>query len=105
MLSERAKHLKPSATLALNAKAQEFARSGRDVISLAVGEPDWDTFENIKVAAHKALDEGFTKCTPASGIPDLKAAVVERVKLDLGLNYEASQCMIALGAKQAIFNV
>src|SRR4051794_38130373 len=103
MLSERAKHLKPSATLALNAKAQELAKSGRNIISLAVGEPDWDTFDFIKKAAREAMDAGFTKYTPSSGIPDLRAAVVERVKLDLGLNYEPSECMIALGAKQAIF--
>jgi aspartate aminotransferase len=105
MLSERAKQLKPSATMALNTKAQELAKAGRNIISLAVGEPDWDTFNFIKKAAHEALDAGFTKYTPSAGIPELRAAVVERVKLDLGLSYEANQCMIALGAKQAIFNV
>jgi len=104
MLSERAKNLKPSATLALNAKAQELAKAGRDVISFAVGEPDWDTFDYIKKAAHDALDAGFTKYTPASGISDLKSAVVDKIKSELGLSYESNQCMVALGAKQAIFN-
>lgn len=104
MLSERAKKLKPSPTLALNARAQEMARSGRDIISLAVGEPDWDTFENIKKAAVDALGKGFTKYTPAAGIPELRKAIVDRIKLDHSLTYETSQCMVGLGAKQTIFN-
>lgn len=105
MLSLRAQRLKPSATLALNAKAQELAKSGRDIISLAVGEPDWDTPRNIKEAAKTALDAGFTKYTPAAGIPDLRAAIVERTRLDLGLTYETNQCTIGIGAKQVIFNL
>lgn len=104
MLSERAKKLKPSPTLALNARAQELAKTGKSVISLAVGEPDWDTFENIKTSAKKALDGGFTKYTPAAGIMDLRKAVVDRIKEDIGLTYEPAQCMIGLGAKQTIFN-
>jgi aspartate aminotransferase len=104
MLSERAKQLKPSPTLALNAKAQEMAKQGHDVISLAVGEPDWDTFEHIKKAAHEALDAGMTKYIPSSGLMELRQAVVERVREDLGLAYEPQQCMIGLGAKQTIFN-
>jgi len=104
MLSERAKRLKPSPTLALNARAQELAKTGRDVVSLAVGEPDWDTFDNIKKAAHQALDAGMTKYTPSAGIADLRAAVVERLKVDLDLAYEPNQCMIGIGAKQTIFN-
>jgi len=105
MLSTRVQRLKPSATLALSAKAQDLAKSGRDVVNLAVGEPDWDTFEYIKVAAKKALDEGFTKYTPAAGIPDLRVALVERVKLDLGLNYEPNQSLVGLGAKPVIYNL
>ncbi len=104
MLSERAKKLKPSPTLALNARAQELAKTGKDVISLAVGEPDWDTFSFIKDAAKKALDEGFTKYTPSAGIPDLRKAVVDRLKIDSGLTYQPNECMIGLGAKQTIFN-
>ena len=104
MLSERAKRLKPSATLALNARAQELAKGGRDIISLAVGEPDWDTFENIKAAAVDALAKGFTKYTPSSGIPELRKAIVDRLKADHDLDYEVSQCMVGLGAKQTIFN-
>lgn len=105
MLSTRAQRLKPSATLALNAKAQELTKAGRDIVSLAVGEPDWDTFNYIKDAAKKALDEGFTKYTPAAGIPDLRAALVERVKLDLGLSYEPNQALVGLGAKHVIYNL
>lgn len=104
MLSERAKKLKPSPTLALNARAQELAKSGKSVISLAVGEPDWDTYTHVKEAAKKALDEGFTKYTPSAGIPDLRKAVVDRIKADIGLTYEPAQTMIGLGAKQTIFN-
>jgi aspartate aminotransferase len=104
MLSKRAQRLKPSPTLALNARAQELAKSGRDIVSLAVGEPDWDTFENIKVATIEALNKGFTKYTPASGIPELRKAIVDRLKIDHGLSYEVSQCMIGLGAKQTVFN-
>ncbi|MDZ4678102.1 MAG: pyridoxal phosphate-dependent aminotransferase [Oligoflexia bacterium] len=104
MLSDRAQKMKPSATMALNTKAQELTKAGRDIVSLAIGEPDWDTFEFIKIAAKKSLDEGFTKYTPAAGIPDLRSAVVERTKLDLGLSYEPNQCMIGIGAKQVIFN-
>jgi aspartate aminotransferase len=104
MLSERAKKMKPSATLALNARAQELAKTGRDVINLGVGEPDWDTFENIKKAAVDALKKGFTKYTPAAGILELRKAVVDRIKIDHNLDYEISQCMIGLGAKQVIFN-
>jgi aspartate aminotransferase len=105
MLSNRAQRLKPSATLALNAKAQELTRSGRDIISLAVGEPDWDTPKNIKEAAKIALDAGFTKYTPAAGIPELRAAILERTKLDLGLTYEMNQCTVGIGAKQIIYNL
>src|ERR1700683_437149 len=105
MLSTRAQRLKPSATLALNAKAQELTKAGRDIISFGVGEPDWDTFNNIKEAAKKALDKGFTKYTPAAGLLDLPAAIVERTKLDLGLGYEPSQCTVGLGAKQVIYNL
>lgn len=104
MLSERAKKLKPSPTLALNARAQELAKSGKNVISLAVGEPDWDTYKHVKEAAKKALDEGFTKYTPSAGIPELRKAVVDRIKEDIGLSYEPNQTMIGLGAKQTIFN-
>ena len=105
MLSTRAQRLRPSATLALNAKAQELAKSGRDIVSFAVGEPDWDTFNNIKEEAKKALDRGFTKYTPAAGMLELRAAVVARTKFDLGLSYETNQCTIGLGAKQIIYNL
>ncbi len=105
MLATRAQRLKPSATLALNAKAHDLTRAGRDIVSLAVGEPDWDTFNYIKEAAKKALDEGFTKYTPAAGIPDLRAALVERTKIDLGLTYEPNQALVGLGAKHVIYNL
>lgn len=104
MLSERAKRLKPSPTMALNTRAQELAKSGRDIVSFAIGEPDWDTFEDIKRAAHQALDAGMTRYISSAGLPELRKAVVDRTKADLGLTYEPSECMIGIGAKQAIFN-
>jgi aspartate aminotransferase len=105
MLSTRAQRIKPSATLALSAKAQELTRAGRNIVSLAVGEPDWDTFHSIKEAAKKALDEGFTKYTPAAGNADLRAALVERTKIELGLSYEPNQALVGLGAKHVIYNL
>ncbi len=104
MLSEKAKKLKPSPTLALSARAQEMAKAGKNVISLAVGEPDWDTFNYIKDAAKHALDQGFTKYTPAAGYPEFRKAFVDGIKRDIGLDYDSSQCMVGLGAKQTIYN-
>lgn len=105
MLSTRAQRIKPSATLALSARAQELTKAGRNIVSLAVGEPDWDTFHSIKEAAKKALDEGFTKYTPAAGNADLRAALVERTKIELGLSYEPNQALVGLGAKPVIYNL
>jgi len=104
-LSSRALKLKPSATLALAARAGELAKQGKSIISFAVGEPDWDTFEYIKDAAKKALDAGKTKYTPAAGIPELRQALAETVKRDLGLEYAANQVSVGVGAKQIIFNI
>ncbi|MCC6277484.1 MAG: pyridoxal phosphate-dependent aminotransferase [Oligoflexia bacterium] len=103
-LSRRAQKLKPSATIALNAKVQELKKQGLDVINLTVGEPDWDTFDPIKKAAIAALEKGVTKYTPAAGFPDLRKALVERIKADLGLQYDPSEAVIGMGAKHTIFN-
>ena len=76
LLSNRAKNLKPSPTLAINAKAKAMAVQGIHVISYGIGDPDFDTSDNIKKAAIKAIEEGFTKYTPAGGIDELKDAVI-----------------------------
>src|SRR5690606_23624127 len=100
MLSQRAQKLKPSPTVGLNTLAKELQKAGRDIVNMAAGEPDWDTFDNIKSACIKALQNGMTKYVPAAGIPELRQAAVARCKFDLGLDYNASQALIGIGAKQ-----
>lgn len=103
-LSKRVQMLKPSATLALAAKAKELKAQGKDVISLTVGEPDWDTFDSIKEAGITALREGHTKYTPSSGIPELKEAIVRQTNADLNLNYKTSEVTVTTGGKFTIFS-
>ncbi|MGI5863911.1 MAG: pyridoxal phosphate-dependent aminotransferase [Myxococcales bacterium] len=104
-LANRLASVKPSPTLTLNAKARALAAKGADVVSFAAGEPDFDTPLHIKVAAKNALDEGFTKYTPTGGIPELKAAIIEKLRRDNHLEYAPEQILAAVGAKHAIFNV
>jgi aspartate aminotransferase len=104
MLSQRALKLKPSPTLALAAKAKELAAQGKDVISLSVGEPDWDTYGVVKAAAIQAIEEGMTKYTPAAGIPELRKAIARQVNGDLGQNYSFQQATVTAGAKFIVFS-
>ena len=104
MLSNRIQRVKPSATLAINAKAIELQKQGIDILKFGTGEPDCDTPEHIKDAAKKALDQGFTKYTATGGIPELKKAVCEKFKRDNGIDYEPGQVLVSNGGKQAIFN-
>jgi len=90
-------------TLALTAKAKAMKAEGIDVISFGAGEPDFDTPENIKKAAIKAIDEGFTKYTPSGGIEDLKDAIINKFKNDNGITYDRSQIVVTCGAKHAIY--
>ncbi|MFH1067141.1 MAG: pyridoxal phosphate-dependent aminotransferase [bacterium] len=103
-LAERVKQITPSLTLAIDAKAKAMKASGVDVIGFGAGEPDFDTPEHIKAAAMGALDAGLTKYTPSSGIPELRAAISEKLKNDNGLNYEPNQIIVTCGAKHACFN-
>jgi len=103
-LSSRAAELRPSPTLAIEAKAKAMRAAGQDVLSLSAGEPDFDTPEHIKAAAAAAMKAGFTKYTPASGIPELKAAVAKHVKAGQGLDYDPKQVVIGCGAKHVIAN-
>jgi len=96
--------VKPSATLAVTARARELKREGRDVIGLGAGEPDFDTPENIKEAAIAAIRRGETKYTDVDGIPELKAAVAAKFKRENGLSYETSQVHVAPGGKTVIYN-
>ncbi len=104
MISERAKKVKPSATLSIDTKAKEMKAAGIDVISFAVGEPDFDTPDNIKAAAIKAINEGFTKYTPVGGIPELKNAIVGKLKQDNGLQYKPNEILVSVGAKHSLYN-
>ncbi|MDX9996481.1 MAG: pyridoxal phosphate-dependent aminotransferase [Phenylobacterium sp.] len=96
--------VKPSATLAADQKARELKAQGRDVISLAAGEPDFDTPENIKEAAVKAIRDGKTKYTTVDGIPELKEAIVAKFRRENGLEYKTSQVNVSPGGKPVIFN-
>jgi aspartate aminotransferase len=105
VLSNRAKSLKPSPTLAINAKAKSMQAQGIHVISFGAGEPDFDTPENIKQAAKKALDEGFTKYTPVGGIDELKDAIIKKFQRDSGLSYKRSEILVSCGGKHSFYNL
>lgn len=104
-LAGRLKTIKPSPTLALNAKAKALAAQGVDVVSFAAGEPDFDTPAFIKQAAVAALSEGFTKYTATGGIPELKAAIVEKLKQENHLQYTPEQILVSVGAKHSLYNL
>lgn len=103
-LSEAINRVKPSATIAVTTKANEMKRQGLDVIGLGAGEPDFDTPENIKEAAIRALREGKTKYTPSDGIPELKEAIVGKFARENGLTYKPSQVNVSPGGKAVLFN-
>ncbi len=104
-LAPRLSAIKPSPTLALNAKAKALAAKGVDVISFAAGEPDFDTPEHITQAAIDALKSGFTRYTATAGIPELRAAIVDKLKKDNGLDYTPEQILVSTGAKHSLYNL
>jgi len=103
-LADVLSRVKPSATIAMAQKARDLKAKGRDVISLAAGEPDFDTPDNIKAAAKAAIDRGETKYTPVSGIPQLREAVVRKFKRENGLDYKPAQTIVGTGGKQVLYN-
>jgi aspartate aminotransferase len=105
ILSKRAKGLKPSPTLAINAKAKAMQAQGIRVVSFGAGEPDFDTPENIKRAAIKSIEEGFTKYTAVGGIDELKDAVIQKFQRDNQLTYKRSQILISCGGKHSFYNL
>jgi len=105
MLSDRARKIKPSPTLAIDAKAKAMKASGIDIVNFGVGEPDFDTPENIKEAAIKALKDGFTKYTPVGGIDPLKDAIIEKFRKDNNLNYTREEIIVSCGAKHSLYNI
>jgi aspartate aminotransferase len=104
-LAPRVAAVKPSPTLALNAKAKALAAKGADVISFAAGEPDFDTPAFIKKAAVEAIDSGFTKYTATAGIPELRTAIADKLKRDNALEFSADQIMVSVGAKHSLYNI
>ncbi|HTC13742.1 MAG TPA: pyridoxal phosphate-dependent aminotransferase [Chthoniobacterales bacterium] len=103
-LSSRASTLTPSLTLSIDSKAKTMKSEGIDVCGFGAGEPDFDTPEHIKAAAIAALQAGFTKYTPSSGIPELRQAVADKFLLDNGIDYKPSQIIISDGAKHSCYN-
>jgi aspartate aminotransferase len=102
--SDSINRIKPSATIAVATKARALAAEGRDIIGLGAGEPDFDTPENIKEAAIRAMRAGKTKYTDVDGIPELKAAIVAKFKRENGLDYKTSQISVGTGGKQVLYN-
>jgi len=103
-VSERLKKINPSSTLAITSKANKLKSEGKDVVSFAAGEPDFDTPDFIKKAAIDAINGGFTKYTPTTGILDLKKAISEKFRKDNSLNYIPQQIVVSCGAKHSIYN-
>ncbi len=103
-ISAALSRIKPSATIALTQKARDLKASGKDVISLSVGEPDFDTPENIKEAAIRAIRDGQTKYPPVAGIPQLREAIARKFKRENNLDYKPSQTIVGTGGKHVIYN-
>jgi aspartate aminotransferase len=103
-LAESLGRIQPSPTIAITSKARELKAAGRDVIGLAAGEPDFDTPDNIKAAAIKAINDGQTKYTAVEGIPELRAAIAAKFKRENNLDYKPSQTFVAPGGKTIIYN-
>jgi len=104
-LSTRVQAIKPSPTLTVNARATKLKAEGRDIISLGVGEPDFDTPQHIKDAGIAAINKGFTRYTAVGGTPSLKQAVVAKFKRENGLNYMPGQILVSCGGKQSFYNL
>src|SRR6201987_5791251 len=105
LLAQSLKRIQPSATIPVTDKARALKSAGRDVIGLGAGEPDFDTPENIKRAAIKAIERGkAAKYTAVDGIPELKAAIARKFKRENGLDYKPSQIIVGTGGKQVLYN-
>src|SRR5215210_2377992 len=103
-ISSRASSLSPSLTLSIDSKAKAMKAEGIDVCGFGAGEPDFDTPEHIKAAAQAAIESGFTKYTPSSGIPELRQAIAEKFATDNQLEYKANQIIVSSGAKHSCYN-
>ena len=103
-LADALNRVKPSATIAVTQKARDLKAQGREIISLSVGEPDFDTPDNIKKAAIEAIQRGETKYTPVAGIQPLREAIAKKFKRENGLDYKPSQTIVCTGGKQVLYN-
>ncbi|MFM8859041.1 MAG: aminotransferase class I/II-fold pyridoxal phosphate-dependent enzyme, partial [Methylocystis sp.] len=103
-LAQALSRVKPSATIAVTQKARDLKAQGREVVSLSVGEPDFDTPEHIRHAAKLAIDRGETRYTPVLGIPELREAVAKKFQRENGLAYKSSDTIVATGGKHILFN-
>ena len=103
-LAERVLNLKPSPTLAVDAKAKALKAQGEDIVNLSAGEPDFDTPDNIKEAAIKAIKDGFTKYTAVSGIVELREAISNKLKRDYKIEYALDEIVVSTGGKQGLYN-
>lgn len=103
-LSDRLQRLAPSATLAMSQKSSEMKAQGIDVINMSVGEPDFNTPDHIKEAAKKAVDDNFSRYSPVPGYPDLRKAIVEKLKRENNLDYTLNEVLVSNGAKQSVCN-
>ena len=97
--------LSESATIAMSRKARELKAAGRDIISLSLGEPDFDTPEPVKAAGIQAIEDNFTHYPPVPGYPEVRQAICDKLKRDNGLDYAADQIVISTGAKHSLMNV
>ena len=104
-LSARANRIQPSATLAITAKEKALKAQGIDVVGFGAGEPDFDSPDYVKEAAVEAIKKGYTKYTAVGGIDQLKDAIIERMKLDYGLEYQKPELIVSCGAKHTLFNL
>jgi aspartate aminotransferase len=104
-LADRVQRIKPSPTLAVSARADELKAAGKNIISLSVGEPDFDTPDFIKNAAIKAIQDGMTKYTAVDGTPGLKKAIINKLARDNHLQYKPNQILVSCGGKHSIYNL
>ncbi|MCX5889009.1 MAG: pyridoxal phosphate-dependent aminotransferase [Deltaproteobacteria bacterium] len=104
-VASRIRQIPPSATLALNAKANQLKAQGVDIVNFGVGEPDFETPDNIREAAIRAIKEGFTRYTPVGGIPELKEAIIQKFQADYGLAYQPSEILVSCGGKHGLYNL
>ncbi|MCL4428738.1 MAG: pyridoxal phosphate-dependent aminotransferase [Deltaproteobacteria bacterium] len=104
-LSCRVSSIKPSATLAITAKAKKLKAEGKNVIGFGAGEPDFDTPDYIKDAVKKALDKGYTKYTPVSGIEELRSAIADKFLSDYNVRYEQNEIIVSCGGKHSLYNL